>query len=456
MAGIGADVKQTARLEATNRVANMVANLVKAATTVEVNLTIEALKDQGVLQADPGPLLCSRCGHALREGAPFCPECGSVPGDEENNAESDPDQEIVIDEETPVQGGDDLYFEEIHADPELPECLRDALLALGWDWDDAVETGLSLASAWQAECPGSEASYLQSIDQLDPAVKQRLADPLAGQVLLKACNDCILSGRNRGLDEPGKSRDMTELRIFESDGEWQVEVFDPLQHLDNFDVHRRIRVGLKHLTFAQIQDQLQKRRARLPKLGEALIYYRRDFFDAENLDSAYAKLAEKGLEQKKVAEAAGIPQSTLARWCNPDDGIWVDTPHGVLALRQFFGRNARAAKGRDLRQAVILGALVAARAELGQDASSADLWQWLAEQGLAFEMKDRTKRHYVKQARIMESIVEALTEIPASEQNIAEAVQEKLVHMGSELSIEEIRRFLTYHRIYREYESNAD
>jgi transcriptional regulator with XRE-family HTH domain len=279
-------------------------------------------------------------------------------------------------------------------------------------------------------------------------VQQRLRAPDVEQRVLMACAECLAGEGPRETPATGEPDFLAALRIFRGDDGWQVEVNDPLQNRTATGCGCCLRCGSRNLSEREVLALLEKRSKRLDALGNTLIRSRRAFFEAPTGDAARAELARQGLMQKETAQAAGIPESTLSRWCSPEDGVWVSTPHGVLPLREFFGVNARVVEGSQLRKAVIIGAIVEARATLGPETSPDSIWEWLRENGFVLDMKDRTARHYLQEARNVERVAEARRRLADDERNDVESIRG---HLGDGLDAAAVARAVQYCRIYEEF-----
>ena len=74
-------------------------------------------------------------------------------------ASESPDEEMLRDEDKPVHAAEDDIYTDNTTPLDLPECLQEALLELGWDVDDAEEGGLILAGIWPSVGPLCESEF---------------------------------------------------------------------------------------------------------------------------------------------------------------------------------------------------------------------------------------------------------------------------------------------------------
>lgn len=449
MIGVGGSTQ--ARQSHRTAVQAMVRNAVEGVASAVAWELVEALTDLGALEEDYGPVTCSQCGHALSDGDAPCPRCGSLPGDEGVREVLDADDEIMRDEDTPVHGEDLEVFAEIPMSGAAEEGLRDALLEFGFLLEEAEEAGWRLAAAAADKPPTDEQACRDMVAStgLPGALKDRLK---AADVMDRFMR-FFQKGSGGNMQSASSGEGPTfppELRIFQEKGQWKIEVDDPLRERLVTQRDGKITVGGFVLSQQATIQMLQKRSQRLHKLGQQLLRLRQDFFTAQTIDQAKSVLARQGLEQKKVAQAASIPESTLSRWCNPKTGVWVDTPHGVLPLRDFFGRNAEVLQRMEARKAVIVGNVVEARQALGKEVQSGDVWRWLSEQGSEFEMDDRTRRRYVAEAKTMEAIMEQLSAGHQEAAAIAHALGKQMTDNSAENYLD-VPRYLRMIRICQDY-----
>jgi hypothetical protein len=141
---------------------------------------------------------------------------------------------------------------------------------------------------------------------------------------------------------------------------------------------------------------------RLQMIGEMLVRCRLDFFEARNETESLRILREHSLSRTEFAEAIKeesegaieIKEQSLSRYAQ---SVWVQTPHGVFALRDFFS-NPVAGGGGFTREGVLARILEARHC---MDAGSVK--RYLADT-YGFLMNDRTYRDYQRSARIVDAI----------------------------------------------------
>lgn len=448
MAGVGTKLiqKADARAQAGARIWNSV----MAQSSADARLLADYMTDKGILEDDYGPQTCSRpdCGCVIGANDEACPCCGAVVGDRLEVSTESTDEEIPRGEDIPVHAEEDELYMEVNSPLDLPECLQEGLLELGWNTDDAEEAGLILASIWPDSGPLNEAEYKTEIEVSENPLYKRLIEPETLHKMLKQFQHCQ-------SDKPEIALSVqAELRIFYEDEYWQVEVDDPLSNKFATGRKGKIKVGDFSLSEELTQKILNNRVKRLPKLGEALINFRKEFFEADTVDSAEAVLAEKGCTQKEVAKLAGIPTSTLCRWCDEKTGIWVDTPHGVYHIRDFFGRKVKAFSGEDLRKATVLGLILDAKQALreeGQDnVTRENVINWLQANGHELNMEPRTKRWYFEQAEIMEQVMKVKSELSEDKPSLSE-IAENLKNIKIDLDEEKLPYYLDMVQIYEDH-----
>lgn len=419
MVGAGAGTKITQRANANVRAAARVCNSVMARSTAEARLLVEHLTDQGILEDDHGPPTCTRpdCSCVIGSKDLKCPCCGAEVGERLEVVAESPDEEILIDEEKPVHAVEVEIYKDITEPLDLPECLQEALMELRWNLDDAEEAGMILANIWPDMGPSDEGEYEKGLATLDSSFKKRLLEPETVNRIVQQFQHCHDEETDTALSI------QAELRIFQEGDEWLVEVDDPLRDKIATSRKRRIQVGDFTIPEALTLKILQDRANRLPKLGKALAFYRKDFFEADNADDADAVLRKKGCTQKDVANKAGIPRSTLCRWCDERTGVWVDTPHGVYHLRDFFGRKVKVISGEDLRKATVLGLILDAKRGLRENGleniTRDTVVEWLGKNGHELMMEPRTQRWYFEQAEIMEKVIKGKEDLSKEQQSIS-------------------------------------
>ena len=110
---------------------------------------------------------------------------------------------------------------------------------------------------------------------------------------------------------------------------------------------------------------IEQRRRTLYNVVEALVEFQRDFFD-------YGPKRVKPLTMKRLADRVGIHESTVSRAIA---NKYVDTPHGLFALRTFFSASIAAADGEDIAAAKVKG-------EIRDLVTSEDSKQPLSDQAL--------------------------------------------------------------------------
>ena len=426
MVGAGTIIIQKAG--AKTQAAARIYNSAIASSSAAVRLLVGQMTDRGIIKDDHGPSTCTNrdCGHVIGPNDFTCPRCGTEVGVSVWGAVDSPDEEMLRDEEKPIHSPGEEIYTEITVPLDLPECLQEGLLELGWEVDDAEEGGLMLANIWPGVGPTDEGEYKEGLATLDNPLKKRFLEPETLSRMLRQFQHYH--------DEKSETTQsvQAELRIFKEDGEWMVEVDDPLR--DKVATGRKgtLQVGDFKMSEERMLKILHDRAKRLPKLGIKLVHYRKDFFEAKNVDDAEKVLETKGCTQKAVAKAAGIPRSTLCRWCDENTGVWVDTPHGVHHLKDFFGKKVKGFRGEDLNKATVLGLILDARRDLMEkghdDPAPGDVVKWLENNEHKFDMEPRTQSWYFLQAKTMEKVIEAKGSLSNEQQEPLSDKGEQQVH----------------------------
>lgn len=451
MAGAGVGNRITHKAGAKTQAAARIYNSAIASSSAAVRLLVGQMTDRGIIKDDHGPSTCTNrdCGHVIGPNDFTCPRCGTEVGVSVGGAVDSPDEEMLRDEEKPVHAPGEEIYTEITAPLDLPECLQEGLLELGWEVSHAEEGGLMLANIWPGVGPTDEGEYKEGLATLDGPFKKRLLEPETLSRMLRQFQHCHEEETETMLSV------QAELRIFKEDDEWMVEVDDPLR--DKVATGRKgmLQVGDFKMSEERTLKILRDRAQRLPKLGMKLVHYRKDFFEAKNVDDAEKVLDTTGCTQKAVAKAAGIPRSTLCRWCDCDTGVWVDTPHGVYHLRDFFGRKVKVFHGEDLNKATVLGLILDSKQDLrekAQDNPTRDeVVEWLEKNEHKLEMEPRTLRWYFEQAEMMEKVIEEKWKLSDKQQasdNILEILKQ---NSSIDINNEELQHYLDMIQIYEDH-----
>ena len=363
----------------------------------EIRQDLEDLTDRGVLEEEVGAVTCTRCNAVIAPGESFCRRCGAEPGEEDAVNEPDPDEEIWRDELAPVHGPDEEMETEIPSELGFVEKLREPLLELGWDLEEAGDAAVRLARIFEgAEAMDAE-SYeavlrKEEIPENGDSVIQKLLDPDVQSRVLDIAK--MQLGKTSGQTTAAKA----DIRIFRGDGgAWQVEAEDLLEG------KVAVNPSAKEREYLEI---LQRRRPRLRAIGEQLLHHFRQEFFEQGIEQANKALVQRAMEQKKVARAADVPESTFSRWCNPEEGgVWVSTLHGPYRLGDFFRRTATTSRGK-VSRAGIIGLVIQAKQDIGDaipglgDRLSQDqnkhIRKWLERHDI--NMAERTLRGYWRDA----------------------------------------------------------
>lgn len=452
MIGVGARIAQRAGADA--RAAARVCNNIVARSSADIALLVEALKDKGLVEEDHGPSTCSNpeCGTIVEPGSP-CPRCGKVAGSLIGEAAMLPSDESFWSDEDPVHAPETEFYSDIAEPIELPDYLMEALLEVQWSVDDAHEGALVLADIWPEFAPATEGEYREKVGGLGHVLKDRLLEHTTSQPILRRFRTFY---DHESSNERAVQSEIRISRLANDDG-WNVEVTDPLQDIVAGARDGRLRIGSFTYSKEQTLKLIRNRAARLPRLANALLYYREDFFNADSSDDASVALDKRALAQKDVAEAAEIPRATLCGWCNPDAGVWVDTPHGVYHLRDFFGRGVRHFSDGDLRQATVLGLILDARRdfeERGEDRPKRkDVVNWLESKGYELKMAERTRSKYFQRAETMEKVRGLIKDHEMEKSELIESMREQ---HKIELDERQLSGYLDMIQIYEEHSSFAD
>lgn len=338
-----------ARAEAGARATAALMGEVAAQSAAEVWAITQALLDQGCLEPNPEPPSCTRCGLSLSPGG-RCDHCGAEAGEQDPDETPDPDEEIDRSEEQSAGEDDWTGTTDAPAFQDLPERLRDRLLALGWERESAERDGLWLCALWE-ECSAarrkiaeSEPANLETLaywireatgtpaeSQESLARLQRLTEP---EVMMGILMDCLACAGE--IQPPRPPRLGLLIQIMKIDDEWQVSVIDPLDRYTPTRIAGSVLLANRTIPLALWLQLRAEHRKRLVDLGWILLDERQEFFEALERVAARRLLKTRPLEQQQAAKELLVNASTLSKWCKRESGIQVETPHGRFELRAFF------------------------------------------------------------------------------------------------------------------------
>lgn len=444
MPGYGTGVGHTVGHGA--KVGAIIHSTVAAQTSVEIRETLETLTELGIVGDDYGPPTCIRCFRVIDPDDPACPHCGATPDDELPDLDRDPDQEMLRDEDAPAHGLDEDGDEEIAAEFDLAEQLQEILLEAGWTLEESEAGGLFLAQIWERVRPLEGDTLRQAIAESDEkALKERLLD----EAILARILEAFLAIDESERRSPSAQADIRIVRG--DDGDWQVEVEDLLQDKMVMNRSGRVQLGEFSISVERFRQIISERTTRLMAVGRELLkHYRATFFEAA-FDAAKQALDTSALEQKQVAQAAEIPESTFSRWCSREHGgVWVATPHGVFHLSKFFRRAATSYKGGRSSTTAVLSLVLTARAALGDAVPALGaalnrkaygaILTWLGDQDV--QMKDRSLRQYWKKARTVYTVAQVMGGNPAAPIQLEELRETLRVNHHVDLDMDELADYV--------------
>lgn len=345
--GVGADQKVKTGAETRIEATAMAETTVSALATQEVMLLVEQMVDLGYVGRRDEQGLCPNCGALLR-GSDLCPGCGMELGEVADQLDDSDDAEMLRDEDIPPareEQDEGETFAEVTPD----ERFMEALLSVGWSRDDAEAGGLLLARVWDAWLEDGDNKILRAdedgkmiieamvVEGITRTLTSRQAKALVDRVLQPPAIGAVTRAFQDALEEESrKEPPPAEILIGRNGlGDWDVRVTDPLQDLLIWQRDGRVSVTNKFRpTVEQFTTLLDVRRRRLEKLGRLLLVKRSAFFAAEDRERADMALFSR-LAQKEVADGTDIKETTLSGWCN-EKRVWVQTPFGPFALKDFF------------------------------------------------------------------------------------------------------------------------
>lgn len=138
---------------------------------------------------------------------------------------------------------------------------------------------------------------------------------------------------------------------------------------------------------------IEQRRRTMYNVVEALVELQKDFFD-------YGPKCVKPLTMKKLADKVGIHESTVSRAIA---NKYVDTPHGLFALRKFFSASISASGGEDVAASKVKGEIreLVAGEDTSQPLSDQAITDILNKRGIA--VSRRTVAKYREEMGILAS-----------------------------------------------------
>jgi len=396
---IGISIKPVikTKIQVENRIKTLIANIVTASiktqTLTSIKEEIAIMKDEGLIDYDKDFVRCPKCGNLLDADSALCSACGYNFIEKTEDDENSINDEIERDEDTPVHAYDEynLYDEEVR-DYDISDRFSDKLIEYGWAESDAEFGGLVCAKIWETNKPTNLDDFTKCLIEINNIYAQQLIDDKLKEYIFEEFKKILEEER----DSNRKVSENCIIEIYRVDDKWIVNVNDPLAGFEAANLNKLVNIGggkgNYSIKLGLYLDILKARGDNLRKLGFSLLNKRKDFFEAETLDSAKNVLKEKPLHQKDVAIEIGVSESTLSRWCNRN-GELVSTPHGIIPLKDFFTIAAGRQKERDTTKKKIKEIIDEISAKGKSEIS--EILNQLRESGI--EMSERNLRYYLKE-----------------------------------------------------------
>jgi hypothetical protein len=312
-----------------------------AKPTVGIRAFIEELVDSGLYRKNEGVSMCSSCQMAIERSDDPCPYCGASDFDEPPQPVDDEDGDN--DDDFPVHGEAEENKYEIPIRTDVSQRFSEMLEELGWDENEAEMGGNILATIWidwKRVEPFSDETYVSALNEIvkDPNRLEMLMDQAVRERLAKLFVELLAAEEKENKDTL-----IAEVRISKNEtGGWLIWVNDPLRDYIMVDPIGQINLGDNKtpsvfMKAKAVHQYTDGRRDKITSLIVALLNHRRAFFEASTPDAAEESLGHRPLHQNIIANDAGIPESTLSRWCQRG-AISIATPLGTYQLGDFFSR----------------------------------------------------------------------------------------------------------------------
>lgn len=409
MSGIGLGQKHNNLLEHANKVGQMIKHMIIAKPTMEIRTLVEELVDSGLYEKKQSVPTCSNCTRVISENDKFCPYCGAVDGD--YMAQIMDDEEGDNDDDSPVHREMEENKIEMPVQMDVAQRFSEMLEELGWPEPDAETGGNIMAKIWDRWEKGKP---------FDEKIYRTMLTEVTGNYdYVKMLEDQVVQNRLPVLfgellaDEEKVKRDtlIAEVRIYRNEvGKWSFWVNDPLRDVYLTNPRGWINLGDNKnpifLTAQKTTQDLIERRDKITSLVRSLFQHRQNFFEAGTTEEAEEIILNEHLHQDTIAKEAGIPTTTLSRWCQ-QGAITISTPHGTYQLADFFKRASKRKteegyETRDLTPKAIKDLIMEIEIKISKEADQKEFLNIL-KQEYGIEMSERTLRHH-KQANRAERL----------------------------------------------------
>lgn len=193
------------------------------------------------------------------------------------------------------------------------------------------------------------------LHQIADALGVRPAEVERASEIIRGLNPCPIEAFDI-VDIPA----IPELTVAKSDGEWAVFPNDevlPELVLDGEMVQTARESGLKGDASKRIRECIHQaerlvsavelRKASMLSIAASIVSRQQDFFDAGAAGLHPMTMAE-------IADASDLSESTVSRICN---GVYVNSPQGVVPLRYFFTSAVRGSTCAEVSSAAVKQAI---------------------------------------------------------------------------------------------------